>query len=73
MKKSVLLGLALLAAAPAFAAKDCEELKTELTAKIESHGAKRFSLEIAPKDQATDKRVVGTCAGGSKKIIYTRQ
>jgi hypothetical protein len=60
-------------AGTAWAAKPCEELKTELTAKIESHGAKNFTLEVVAPDQTGDKRVVGSCEGGSKKIIYSRK
>lgn len=63
------LGLSI---SPAYAQKSCDELKSNIAAKIESKGVKHFQLEIVPADQPTDKRVVGTCEGGKKKIIYTR-
>lgn len=71
--KSVLLvlGCALLAT-PAFAKKDCAELKAEIEAKIQSHGVKSFTLEIVDKGQAGSAKVVGTCEGGSKEISYVR-
>ncbi|MFY8042715.1 MAG: DUF1161 domain-containing protein [Rhodoferax sp.] len=75
MKKTVSLSvLALgLLSGNAWAAKDCETLKTELTAKIESHGAKNFSLDVMERDaDSGKKRVVGTCEGGKRKIVYTR-
>ena len=72
MKATVLFAALTLAACPAFAKKSCEELKTELEAKITSHGVKTFTLTIVPKDEKTDLRVVGTCDGGAKKIIYQR-
>jgi hypothetical protein len=59
--------------APAFAAKSCEELKTEIAAKIEAKGVKSYMLEIVPNDKVGDAKVVGSCDGGTKKIIYTRK
>jgi hypothetical protein len=57
----------------AVAAKDCEQLKTEVTAKAESHGAKNFTLDVVDRDaDSGKKRVVGTCEAGKKKIVYTR-
>ena len=53
--------------------KPCEELKDEIVQKLEAKGVKGYSLEIVPKDQeVTDGKVVGTCGGGTKKIIYRR-
>jgi hypothetical protein len=59
--------------APAFAqARSCEELKSEIEAKITSNGATGFSLTIVAKDAPDDGKVVGTCEGGTKKILYKR-
>jgi hypothetical protein len=56
-----------------WAAKDCEQLKTEVAAKAESHGAKNFTLDVVERDaDSGKKRVVGTCEAGKKKIVYTR-
>jgi hypothetical protein len=56
-----------------WAAKDCEQLKTEVAAKAESHGAKNFTLDVVDRDaDSGKKRVVGTCEAGKKKIVYTR-
>ena len=73
MKHWIILSLASAVTVPAWAAKPCEELKAELDAKIESHGAKHFTLEIVAPDQTGDKRVVGSCEGGTKKIVYSRK
>lgn len=59
--------------APALAAKDCEELKTEIAAKLDAKGVKDYTLEVVPADQVADKKVVGSCEGGSKKIVYTKK
>jgi len=60
------------AQAPAQAAKPCEELKDEITKKLDAKGVKGYTLEIVAKDKDAEGKVVGTCEGGTKKIIYTR-
>jgi hypothetical protein len=54
------------------AAKPCEELKDEITKKLDAKGVKGYTLEIVAKDKDAEGKVVGTCEGGTKKIIYTR-
>jgi hypothetical protein len=54
------------------AAKPCEELKSEIATKLDAKGVKSYSLEIVAKDQDADGKVVGTCEGGTKKIVYRR-
>ncbi|HWL62507.1 MAG TPA: DUF1161 domain-containing protein [Steroidobacteraceae bacterium] len=65
--------LATLLCAPALAqAKSCEELKSEIEAKIRQNGVTEFTLTVVDKDAAEDGKVVGTCGGGTRKIIYKR-
>ena len=64
--------LALVAANPAWARKDCNELKGEIEAKIKNNGIAVFTLDILDKDAQAEGKVVGTCDGGSKKIVYKR-
>jgi hypothetical protein len=54
------------------AAKPCEELKSEIAKKLEANGVKSYSLEIVAKDKEVEGKVVGTCEGGTKKIVYSR-
>ena len=54
-------------------AKPCEELKTEIAAKLDAKGVKSYSLDIVAKDQDTEGKVVGTCEGGTKKILYSKK
>lgn len=71
----MLSGIAMLAwmASPAWAqVKPCEELKAEIEAKISSNGVEKFTLTIVDKDAPEDGKVVGTCEGGTKKILYKR-
>jgi hypothetical protein len=75
MKIVVAIVASLLIAAPALAQrKDCEELKTEIDAKIKKNGVKEFSLEVVPNEQVKEGTgaVVGSCDGGTKKIVYKR-
>jgi len=54
------------------AAKPCEELKSEIASKLDAKGVKSYSLEIVAKDQDAEGKVVGSCEGGTKKIMYRR-
>jgi len=53
-------------------AKACEELKTEIAAKLDAKGVKSYTLEIVAKDKDAEGKVVGTCEGGTKKIVYSK-
>jgi hypothetical protein len=75
MKALIAIVALLLISAPAMAQrKDCEELKGEIDAKIKKNGVKEFSLEIVPNEQVKEGEgnVVGSCDGGTKKIVYKR-
>lgn len=73
MKSLILLFIVSLTAAPVFAAaKSCDELKSEIDAKIQAKGVKKFTLEIVASDTVKDEKVVGTCESGKKKIVYKK-
>ena len=52
--------------------KACEELQAEIDAKIRENGVQKFTLDILDKDAQSDGKVVGTCDGQTKKIVYKR-
>ena len=52
--------------------KDCGELKGEIEAKIKKNGVEKFSLDVVDAGAQADGKVVGTCEGGSKKIVYKK-
>lgn len=54
--------------------KPCEELKAEIDAKIKKNGVEVFTLDIVEMDAqvADGAKVVGTCDGQTKKIVYKR-
>ena len=72
MKKLIMVAVLLMMASPAFAKKSCDELKSEIDAKIQAKGVKSYSLEIVPNENVKHGKVIGTCDGGTKKIIYRR-
>ncbi|HWD29958.1 DUF1161 domain-containing protein [Pseudomonas caricapapayae] len=73
MKKLVVaLGLMALAGTALAAGKPCEELKSEIAAKLDAKGVSGYSLEIVDKGAAANGKVVGTCEGGTKEIVYKR-
>lgn len=65
---AVLMPVSTFAQAP----KPCEELKLEIAKKLEAKAVNSYSLEIVPKDQEMLGKVVGTCEGGKKKIVYRK-
>jgi hypothetical protein len=72
----VLLTIAAVLVVPACSyaqgAKACDELKTEIAAKLDAKGVKGYTLDIVAKDADADGKVVGTCEGGAKKIVYKK-
>ena len=69
-----LLIAAIFLCASAFAEiKKCEELKSEIEAKLKDKGVIGFTLEIVPVDQIKDQKVIGSCDGGKNKITYTKE
>ena len=73
MRKIALTLLFVVGATPVLAQpKDCSELKAEIDAKITANGVTAFTTTIVEKDADVDGKVVGTCDGGTKKIVYKR-
>jgi hypothetical protein len=74
MKSIVLfLSIAALGSSAFAAAKPCDELKSEIAAKLDKSGVKNYALEVVPSDKTGDAKVVGSCEGGTKKITYVRK
>jgi uncharacterized protein YdeI (BOF family) len=73
MKTLIAVAAFLVIATPALAAKPCEELKSEIDAKLQAKGVKSYTLTVMPSESVKDEKVVGSCEGGTKKIIYQRE
>jgi hypothetical protein len=71
MKKTFLaLSLTCLSASSFATMMSCEDLKTKIETKLAGKGVKNYTLEVVEKNTATTDRVVGSCEGDKKKIIY---
>ena len=44
----------------------------EIEAKIKKNGVEKFSLDVVDADKSAEGKVVGTCDGGGKKIVYKK-
>jgi hypothetical protein len=53
-------------------ARDCNEVKAEIDAKITAKGVTGFVLEIVDAPSVKEGKIVGTCGGGAKQIVYRR-
>ncbi|QJR11335.1 hypothetical protein DSM104443_02410 [Usitatibacter rugosus] len=72
MKTTIVTLSLALAAGPVFATP-CDEVKAKIAEKVEKKGVKDYTIEAVAPDAVGDKRVVGTCEGGKKKLVYTRE
>jgi Protein of unknown function (DUF1161) len=63
----------LLAASVQALATPCDDVKTGIAAKLDAKHVTNYTLEALPADKVGDSKVVGTCEGGAKKIVYTRK
>ncbi len=73
MKFAIVITALLVCSAQLHAAQSCEELKTKVTTKLDGKNVKGYTLEIVASDKVGDAKVVGSCAGGTKKLTYTRK
>ena len=67
MRSTLLVLFAALACSPALVAKPCEELKSEIAAKLDGAGVKNYSLDVVDTEKVGNAKVVGSCDGGAKK------
>ncbi len=53
----------------AYGIKDCEELKSEIAAKLVAAGVSSFVLAIVDKDGTGAGKILGSCENGTKRIV----
>ena len=58
-------------AAPA-ARKSCDDLKAEISKKLDAKGVIGYTLDAVDKGKEGDAKVVGTCDGNTKSLTYAR-
>jgi hypothetical protein len=55
------------------ARKPCEDLKAEIAKKLDAKGVVGYTLDAVDKGkESSDAKIVGSCDGGTKSIVYTR-
>ena len=52
--------------------KSCDDLKAEISKKLDAKGVVGYTLEPVDKGKEGDAKVVGTCDGNTKSLTYTR-
>ena len=57
----------------ALAGTPCEEVKTAIAAKLDAKHVSNYSLDVVESEKVGDGKVIGTCEGGAKKIVYTHK
>lgn len=69
----IMVTLLLVLCVPAEAArKACAELKQEIATKIDANGVKSYTLDVVAADAEVIGKVVGTCDGGTQRVVYQR-
>ncbi|MDE0855665.1 MAG: DUF1161 domain-containing protein [Nevskia sp.] len=53
-------------------ATPCDGVKEQIDARIKAKGVKAYSLEVVAAAEVKEQKVVGSCDGGAKKIVYKR-
>jgi hypothetical protein len=64
----------IIAAIPVVAlARDCNEVKAEIDAKIKAKGVMNYVLQIENVSDVKEGRIVGNCDQGAKRIVYIKE
>jgi Protein of unknown function (DUF1161) len=72
MSKITLVAALLLLASTASYADNCEEIRGQIDAKIKASGVANYSVLVVDSAVSAGGKVVGSCAQGAKKIMYTQ-
>jgi hypothetical protein len=51
-------------------ARDCNEVKAEIDAKIKAKGVMNYVLQIVNGPEVKEGQIVGNCDVGAKRIVY---
>jgi len=70
MPKALLVLMPLALAASASHADNCTALRDQIEAKIRASGVSNFNLVVVDGGGANVGRVVGSCARGTRNIVY---
>lgn len=54
------------------AIKPCGDLKDEIAKELDAKGVTNYSLTIVDKGKEAEGKIVGSCEGGTKNIVYSK-
>ena len=59
---------------PAAARTSCEDVQADIDAKIKANGVPAYTLTLidAADEASAEGKIVGSCDGGTKRIVYVR-
>ena len=73
MRRFVALGSLIVTVIPVAAlARDCNEVKAKIDAKIKAKGVANYVLQIVDGPDVKEGQIVGSCDVGAKRIVYFR-
>jgi len=52
--------------------KSCDDLKAEISKKLDAKGVTGYTLDAVDKGKEGDGKVIGSCDGNTKSIVYAR-
>ena len=52
--------------------KSCDDLKAEIAKKLDAKGVTSYTLTIVDKGKELNGKIVGSCSGGTKSIVYEK-
>ena len=52
--------------------KPCDDLKAEIAKKLDAKGVTGYTLTIVDKGKESEGKIVGSCGGGTKSIVYEK-
>jgi hypothetical protein len=70
--QAILAAAVAMVSASAFATP-CDQVQSGIDAKIKAKGVTAYTLDVVAAADVKDQKVVGSCEGGSKKIVYSRK
>jgi len=73
--KYALLVMVMVLSTPSFAGKikSCDELKSEISAKLTANGVKNHELKIVPRGTKTEGKIMGSCENTTKYIVQVKK
>ena len=69
---AAIIALSATLASASASATPCDQVSAQIDAKLKAKGVKAYTLEAIPVAEVKEQKVVGSCAVGTKKIVYRR-